>query len=474
MRMLLCVLAICGVLVSARAGAARIELADDRMAVVDGDRAFILGLYETPGDDAVLREVAEAGFNLVQVPADKSALDRLESFGLWAWINTGAAIDLSAEREAREQRLRAMVTEHGPHPAMLIWEVPDEALWNNWYLAQGWRTRDEPNAIAERLDALEDTALATRLREQLAEARRLYSEGEYAEGEALADGIWTQLGEPSPRPGFGLSTAAERSAVMCAGMLEGYRLLKEIDRDHLIWMNHAPRNQIEQLAAYNLAADLVGCDIYPVPVSPRFRHSDLAEQTPAAVGAYTTRMQEAAPGKPVWMVLQGFGWSDLYPEHKPQDEAEIDPGRRPTLAESRFMAYDAVARGARGILYWGTAYIEKDSELWRDLLTLINELSSLQHVLSAREADLPMTVAFEETFGSVDRGIVAMPKQVGDKVWFIVVNEWVNPLKYTLGGLEALEGTRYRDDETGREAVVVNGELTLPIRSQSVHILAPE
>src|SRR5690606_26326563 len=128
------------------------------------------------------------------------------------------------------------------------------------------------------------------------------------------------------------------------GMREGYSLLRTLDPKHPVWMNHAPRNQIAQLMAFNDAADIVGCDIYPVPFSADNGHSDIGLRTIASVGAYTDRMQESAPGKPVWMVLQGFGWSDIQPERK-------EFMRRPEGHETRFMAYDAIVHGARGILY---------------------------------------------------------------------------------------------------------------------------
>ena len=147
---------------------------------------------------------------------------------------------------------------------------------------------------------------------------------------------------------------------MCAGMIEGYKRLRQLDPAHPVWMNHAPRNQVAQLAAFNQGADIVGCDIYPVPFTTKVGHSDLAERTAAAVGAYTERMQQSAPGKPVWMVLQGCGWGDIQPQRTDEERKEL---RRPNWKETRFMAYDAIVRGARGILYWGTHAIEKDSKL---------------------------------------------------------------------------------------------------------------
>jgi len=248
-------------------------------------------------------------------------------------------------------------------------------------------------------------------------------------------------------------------------------MLRELDSGHPVWMNHAPRNQIAQLAAFNEGADIVGCDIYPIPRSRHVGHSDIMDTTPSSVGGYTDRMQMAAPGKPVWMVLQGFGWKDLLKEPEVGRE---EYRRRPNLEETRFMAFDAIVHGARGILYWGTMVIEKDSQLWGDLMTAVRGLHELQPVLSAPDAELDLDVSFEETYGSVDRTVRVLPKDVGGKTWLLVVNEWQGPLHYTLRGLDGLDGTRYKDQYGGEEAVVEDGALRLHIQRHGVQVLAPQ
>lgn len=453
-----------------QAAAADLVIDADRMAVVDGKRTFILGLYENPEADAALKEAADSGFNLVYAAETAESLDRLHRHGLWAWLNTGYRIDFQEDAEGRAQQLRDMVEAFAEHPALLVWEVPDEALWNCWYGAMTWRRREEPAQLREKIDGLGDRALAGRLSNELDEARGLYEAGEYAASEAAADAIWKALGEEQPRPGLNVSNAAERAAAMGRGMVDGARILRALDPAHPIWMNHAPRNQREQLAAFNLAADIVGCDIYPVPRSAFQEHSDIALTTAAAVGEYTRLMQEAAPGKPVWMVLQGFGWPDLNPDYDPAKEPGL---RRPNAAETRFMAFNSIVRGARGILYWGTFLIEKDSELWGDIMTLGNEIDALQPVLSAPDTQRNLTTTFEETWGSVDRKVEVLGKDVDGALWMIAVNEWLNPLRYTIQGLEGLDGRRYRVRGTDAEATVTKGTLTLTIPVHGVHVLEP-
>jgi len=461
-----------GLLASALLGCSTLmetaAIAPDRMLTAGDKRVFVLGLYENPADDAVLKQVKEAGFNLVQAKADTAALDRLEKNGLYAWINTGATIDFSVEQAKRKEQLQSLANSCGSHPALLVWEVPDEALWNCWYGATRWRTDLEPRDQRAKFEGL-DTHLVRELKADQAEVRRLWNRGDYVEAEDLANAIWRKMDMEPPNPDLSVSKSAQKAAKMCAGMCEGYTFLKSIDPKHPIWMNHAPRNMQAQLATFNKAADIVGCDIYPVP-EYLGGHSGLADRSLSTVGAHTVYMQDAAPGKPVWMVLQGFAWADI--REDPSAES-IEMKKRPTFEQSRFMAYDAIVRGARGILYWGTAYIEKDSKLWKDLLKLVRELADLQTVLAAPDATLPFSVSLGETWGTCDRGVQVLPKNVDGKIWFIVVNENPDCLHYTLDGLTSIEGTLYSDSTASREARVVDGKLRLAIKGQGVQILEP-
>ncbi len=417
-----------GLLAAHGALAAECTFDTDRMAIIAGQRTFVLGLYENPAEDAVLDQVANAGFNLVQAQATAESLDRLKSKGLHAWVNTGGAIDFSTKEEPRAAYLDELVNPLKEHPALLVWEVPDEALWNVWYGPVLARIEKEPSELAKRLDVLEDVELQTTLRAKLAESAQLRQENRHLEADAAADGIWEALQETPPYRGISLVNAPAEEDRLRKGLLEGYLHLKTADPAHPVWMNHAPRNTIPQLARFGLAADVVGCDIYPVPATGAAGHSDLADRTLSSVGAYTDRMQASAPGKPVWMVLQGFGWNDIRAEDAPDDPKR----RRPKPEESRFMAYDAIVRGARGLLYWGTFKVEKDSLFWGELLALVKELNGLQAVLSAPDAGAVMQVPLEPSYGSLDRGVLALPKETDTGTWYIVVNESPYTLTYRL------------------------------------------
>ena len=123
----------------------------------------------------------------------------------------------------------------------------------------------------------------------------------------------------------------------------GYRLFRDyVDPWRPVFLNEAPRGTAEALRPSGDACDIYGIDIYPIP-SPN-NHSELDDKTATSVGRYTDMCRVTVRGrKPVWMTLQGFAWGQLY------QREEIYP----TLEESRFMAYDAIAHGATGLFYWG-------------------------------------------------------------------------------------------------------------------------
>lgn len=156
----------------------------------------------------------------------------------------------------------------------------------------------------------------------------------------------------------------------------GYRLVRTLDPNHPVWTNHAPRNSVDELARFNRATDIAGADIYPVP-EPQTQ-SDLPNKTLAVVGDETSKNLLAVLNrKPLFMVLQGFAWADLA-----RRRGGTDPAVYPTRHQSRFMAYQAIVRGARGLAYWGVHYTPKPSPFWNDLRSVVFELSQMQSVLA--------------------------------------------------------------------------------------------
>ncbi len=430
----------------AMSGPPEARLSLNRMLIVNGRPRFLIGLYEHPKSDTKLKEAVEAGIDLIHCPADRDALDRVQRFGAWGWLNTGYALDLSEEAEKRKTALAEMVRNFGDHPGLLIWEGPDEALWNCWY---GTMQQIEAEFVDMATEAQRDPAL----RPVLAAARDAYDRALWKQWEALRADFWRRAGKPCPYANARMDAAEARAARMGDGFAAGARFLRQLDPKHFIWLNHAPRNSIRAMRQHNRAVDMAGCDIYPIPYNLATGHSDLVNMRPSSVGDYTDRMREGAPGKACAMVLQGFGWRDLE-DHPDETRAKAGFGRRPNLQEQRFMAWDAIVHGANAILYWGTAYL-KDPEsaesrkFWLELLQVTAEVRSYERFIVEPDYSPAPTVRVEEHYASNDgTGVRVVVKKAGSDYLIIVVNENPYGVAFTINGLPApLEGQPLRSRE---------------------------
>jgi hypothetical protein len=122
-----------------------------------------------------------------------------------------------------------------------------------------------------------------------------------------------------------------------------YRIVHELDPNHPVWITQAPRGSVQSLKPYKAVYDVGAMDVYPVSYPPGV-HSDIPNKSLSMVGDYAARIAEAGGTKPFWMVLQ-ICFSGV-----------TKPGRTlrfPTFAEQRYMSYQSIIAGARGLLYFG-------------------------------------------------------------------------------------------------------------------------
>jgi hypothetical protein len=410
------------------------RLDDDGMLVVQGKRLFVLGSYWNPKTAAGLAELRQAGFNLVSSGADRASLDAVAGQNLLAWIPLGAKI--APANDGQQRQLESLVQPLLDHPALAVWEVPDEALWNAWYLRQQ-QLAAERTSIENRVRELEKAGKdASPIRTLMGKEARARARADWMAAEALDREIRKLLGAPGQNPEIQMSRAPTAAEQLRKQLLRGYRVLHQID-GRPVWMNYAPRNTIADLQRYAEAADIVGCDIYPVPFGKSNGHSDLQNQRLSSVGDYTQRFGRLEGNRPAWMVLQGFGWLDIRAE---TSNTPAEAGRRPTQRESRFMLYDAIVRGARGVLYWGVNYAQEPPTFWNELKSVVHEAATLGDVWAARDADLQVKTTFEPTMGSVDRPPRVLAKKVGARTYLLVVNEHYEGLVVRLEGLGELDG----------------------------------
>ncbi len=161
-------------------------------------------------------------------------------------------------------------------------------------------------------------------------------------------------------PGLGVWKGADEPAhghIPAAGLVAVRNHLKTLDPDHPIAIIQAPRAPapkrgapdrrltIAAIKPYAAACDIHGIDIYPVSKPPgRHAGGPPVNTDISVVGDMTRIVARATSRKAIWMTLQ-IAWSGVLP---PQHPLVF-----PTFPQARFMAYDAIVAGARGLFFFG-------------------------------------------------------------------------------------------------------------------------
>src|SRR6266508_2253666 len=227
--------------------------------------------------------------------------------------------------------------------------------------------------------------------------------------------------------------------IPAAGLARARTRLRAIDPDHPIVITQAPLGTVASLVPYRPAFDITGADIYPVAYPPG-QHSDLPNKDISVVGDVTKKMVEAAGAKPIWMTLQ-IAWSGISPN---QQRPGLVP-RFPTLQEERFMAYQAIVDGARGLVFFGGQLTQvmrpRDAQLgwnwtfWELVLRpLLVELTS-PSVLPALIAPVAQAVV---TASASDVQLAA--RRAGTTLYVIAVRRDGTTSRVTFSGLPPKQG----------------------------------
>ena len=182
-----------------------------------------------------------------------------------------------------------------------------------------------------------------------------------------------------------------------SNLQRGYDVIRQEDTNHPVEQTHAPRGNVADLQPYNSAADILALDIYPVGYPPGNNSTNVNKEI-SMVGDYTDLLAQVANGqKQYWMVEQ-IGWSGVTPPSKTL--------RFPTFEQSRFMAYQAIIHGARGLMFYGGSVAAtlnpQDAALgwnwtfWNDVLKRvvqqIGDNSPLADALVTTNSTLPIQV----------------------------------------------------------------------------------
>ena len=369
---------------------------------------FPIGIYELPKTDADLKRMADSGINLV-CTRSKADLDRAAAAGMLGWVPVPMQLGDDANGA-----LRKAVDAVKNHPALAVWEGPDEIVWGftaySGLVRNGtFKTRDEwsrqtPHAI------------------------------EYSEAQAAA---------------------------IMPKLREGARLIRRLDpRKRPLWINEAAESDMKFIRQYIDGIDITGLDVYPVHAVPR--------ETVAATAAYTDRYRSIGRGRPVWMVLQAFAWGSL-------NEFTPEPITYPTFAETRLMAYASLTHGARGLLYWGSFYVPADSLFRQSIYAMTSELAALQPFLVAPE-EKAVRVKLTESRGRAqadDHGVSCLARRSGADSLLVLANEDNHPhMGVEASGLTSLNGRKLVELYGGETATIEQGGFVTRLMPYQVKVFS--
>lgn len=251
-------------------------------------------------------------------------------------------------------------------------------------------------------------------------------------------------------------------------MLHARDIIRQLDTNHPISIIQAPRGTVETLLPYAPAGDITGADIYPVSYPPG-KDSLLTNKEISMVGDYTkTMMTVSQERQPVWMVLQ-IAWSGV-----------VKPGttlRFPTFPQERFMTYQAIINGARGLVYFGgnvkQAMPPEDAVLgwnwtfWeRVLRPVIEEVgthSPLAPALVAPASKLPIRI----TGGP---GIEFCVREAGSDLYILACKREGDTIQAQFEGLPFQKGEGEVMYESPRTVEVSGGKFTDWFGPFEVHV----
>jgi len=383
----------------------------DGLLIENGKRIFPIGWYSMPKDDVSLKEMVNAGINLINC-SSKEDLDRLNSEGIQGWMPLKLQDGVTSEFK---EKVLSVVN----HPALAIWEGPDEVVWN--------------------FTAYSGLFNSLKVHEK-------------------AGAWWEQT------PGA-VSYANEKSKVIIPNIIDAVSYVRSVDPyNRQIWINEATRSDAAYVRQYLDFIDITGADNYPIKnkLTPG---SDGIRNSVDEIRTVTQRFLEIGKGKPVWIILQAFSWPELGGQYTNRPQAY------PSFNESRYMAYAAIATGARGILYWGATYT-KSKDFLQSIYAVTSELSALQQFLTAPDEE---QVIVNTNIDPVEKlkPLSCIARRYGRDWMVVVINETDKyQMSVVVEGLKHLNGLKLMELYSNQEVVVSNEEIILRMKPREVRVFA--
>ena len=252
----------------------------------------------------------------------------------------------------------------------------------------------------------------------------------------------------------------------------GYDLIHQEDTNHPVEQTHAPRGTVTDLQPYNAAADILMIDNYPVVASGAASNPPITNTAVSQFGDWTHVLSQVANGqKNFWMVEQ-IAFSGTAP---PNNTLVF-----PTFTQERFMAYQAIVNGARGLMFFGgniasTLTNSTDAALgwnwtfWTNVLkplTLqLSDGSPLLDALLVPDSQIPISFT-----GTVYPDIEFCAREAGTNLYLLATKrEGSNAINVTFTGLPLWAANGTVLFESNRTVTATAGAFTDSFSQWAVH-----
>lgn len=247
-----------------------------------------------------------------------------------------------------------------------------------------------------------------------------------------------------------------------------FQTIHELDPNHPIWITQAPRGTAADWKPYSQFFDIGAVDIYPIGYPPGM-HSGTSNKDLSVVGDYAQQIRESVDNKkPTMMILQ-ICWSGVTTKGRTL--------RFPTFPDERYMTYQSIIDGARGLVYFGGnvsgCLNERDAAYgwnWtfydRVLRPVLDELrpdGPLYPALIAPDADLKLT-----SDGGKDMDFTV--REAGQYIYVLAARRNAATAQVSYSGLPATITDGEVLFENPRHVTVTDGKFTDWFGPHDVHI----
>ncbi len=209
----------------------------------------------------------------------------------------------------------------------------------------------------------------------------------------------------------------------------------------------------ERYSDYAGATDVLMTDIYPIRGARNWPLRSVGDAVWEAIDA-------TANAKPVWAVVQAFGYQN-----------EVNNGwghaREPTVHELRAMTYLAIVQGTSGIFFYAyhgsRYYIEDSPEFWQAVKDVAGEINALLPCL-VRPPAAPVTMSLSRATSQ----IYCTTRTDGQSSYLIAVNAGPEPASahFRLSGQPQMADVLFE----GRSVDVEAGVLADRFDAYAVHV----